>query len=131
MDMRFSGTEKPRKGSRRRVRHGAFSTPAQAAGIAALELRGFAEKTAEIISAERERLIAGLRGLGMDVVPSEANFILFRCDVPLDDLLIPRGISIRNCENYHGLGRGWFRTAVRLRDENELLLAAIREVLNG
>lgn len=107
------------------------STPAQAAGIAALELRGFAEKTAEIISAERERLIAGLRGLGMEVVPSEANFILFRCDIPLDDLLIPRGISIRNCENYHGLGLGWFRTAVRLREENELLLAAIREVLNG
>ena len=38
---------------------------------------------------------------------------------------------VRNCENYDGLGQGWFRTAVRLREENELLLAALREVLHG
>lgn len=107
------------------------STPAQAAGIAALKLRGYAEKTAELIAAEREYLADGLRKLGMEVVPSEANFILFRCGAPLDEMLITRGISIRNCENYHGLGRRWFRTAVRLREENTLLLSEIREVLYG
>ncbi len=107
------------------------STPAQAAGIAALKLNGYAEETAKIISGEREFLSAGLRLLGFEVIPSEANFILFRCDAPLDEMLIRRGIAIRNCGNYDGLGSGWYRTAVRLRGENELLLAAIREVLNG
>ena len=48
-----------------------------------------------------------------------------------DRLLSQRGIALRNCENYDGLEPGWFRTAVRLREENALLLAALREVLNG
>lgn len=107
------------------------STPAQAAGLAALKLDGYVEKTAELIGAEREFLTSGLRSLGLETIPSEANFILFRCGMPLDELLPERGIAVRSCENYDGLGRGWFRTAVRLREENELLLAAVREVLHG
>ena len=107
------------------------STPAQAAGIAALKLNGYAEKTSKIISGERDYLSAGLRSMGFEIIPSEANFILFRCGVPLDKMLIQRGIAIRNCGNYDVPGSGWYRTAVRLRGENELLLAAIRDVLKG
>lgn len=105
------------------------STPAQAAGLAALRLNGFIEKTVDIITAERGYLSAGLRSLGSEVMPSEANFILFRCGAPLDELLAERGIALRNCANYEGLESGWFRTAVRLREENEFLLAALREVI--
>lgn len=107
------------------------SVPAQAAGIAALRLEGFAGRTAELISGERQFLVSGLRSLGLEVVPSEANFILFRCVFPLDERLAEHGFAIRNCENYDGLGKGWFRTAVRLREENTLLLAAIGEVIHG
>ena len=107
------------------------STPAQAAGIAALRLDGYVEKTVEVISTEREFIQNGLRSLGLEYVPSEANFILFRRGLPLDEMLSQRGIALRNCENYDGLEPGWFRTAVRLREENALLLAALREVLNG
>ena len=107
------------------------SVPAQAAGLAALRLSGFIEKTVEAIGGERIFLSQGLKSLGLEVVPSEANFILFRCDIPLDKMLLERGIKIRNCENYDGLGSGWFRIAVRLRTENELLLSAVREALNG
>lgn len=106
------------------------SVPAQAAGIAVLKLDGFIESTVKTISAEREFLCAGLRSLGLEAIPSEANYILFRCAKPLDELLSQRGIAVRSCENYDGLEKGWFRTAVRLREENELLLAAIREVLH-
>ena len=107
------------------------STPAQAAGFAALRLDGYVEKTVEVVSTEREFMQNGLRSLGLEYVPSEANFILFRCGLPLDELLSQRGIALRNCENYDGLEPGWFRTAVRLREENALLLDALREVLNG
>lgn len=107
------------------------STPAQAAGVAVLKLEDYIEKTAEIIGRERDYLSAGLRRLGLEVIPSEANFILFRCNEPLDKTLPERGIAVRNCANYDGLENGWFRTAVRLREENELLLAALREVLHG
>lgn len=108
-----------------------ISIPAQAAGIAALKLNGYVEKTVETISAEREFLGAGLRALGLEVIPSEANFILFRSSVTLDEPLAERGIAIRNCGNYDGLENGWYRTAVRLREENEQLLTALGEVLHG
>lgn len=107
------------------------STPAQAAGIAALQLDGYIEKTVEIIESERNYLQNGLESLGLEFIPSRANFILFRCGLPLDELLLERGTALRNCENYDGLGKGWFRTAVRLREENELLLTALQEVLHG
>ena len=40
-----------------------------------------------------------------------------------------RKITIRNCDNYFGLGPGWYRTAVRRREENQVLIQTIREVL--
>ena len=36
-----------------------------------------------------------------------------------------QGIAIRNCDNYHGLGSGWYRIGVRLREENEELIRAM------
>ena len=38
-----------------------------------------------------------------------------------------RGVAIRDCSNYPGLGEGWYRIAVRQREENDMLMAAIRE----
>ena len=42
--------------------------------------------------------------------------------------LLRRGIAIRSCENYPGLGPGWYRIAVRLHEENEALLETMRRV---
>ena len=39
-----------------------------------------------------------------------------------------RGILIRDCGNYRGLGKGWYRTAVRLHEENRLLAEALRKI---
>ena len=36
------------------------------------------------------------------------------------------GILIRNCENYRGLGRGWYRVAVRTHEENFCLINALK-----
>ena len=50
----------------------------------------------------------------------------------MDDLkerLVGKGILIRSCGNYHGLGPVWYRTAVRTGPENDRLLAALQEVL--
>ena len=45
--------------------------------------------------------------------------------------LLDRGILIRDCANYPGLGPGWYRAAVKRRRENQALLAAIGEVLDA
>lgn len=44
----------------------------------------------------------------------------------LDAALLRQKIAIRSCANYPGLGDGWYRTAVRLPEENEALLDALR-----
>ena len=37
-------------------------------------------------------------------------------------------ILIRDCGNYRGLKKGWYRAAVRLPEENDLLVKALREI---
>ena len=45
--------------------------------------------------------------------------------------LRPMGILLRDCGNYPGLGPGWYRAAVRAREENAAFLAALKKVKEG
>lgn len=105
------------------------SNVAQAAGIAALKERGFLKKARELMQSERPRLKAALEALGLWVCPSEAIFLLFQGPEGLHAALRERGIAIRGCANFPGLGPGWYRAAVRTREENERLIAAMEEAL--
>ena len=106
------------------------SMPAQAAGLAALEEREYSAELATLVREQRPFLTVGLAELGCRVVPGEANFLLFSClDPQLDRRLEKRGILLRDCSNFPGLGPGWFRTAVRTGEENRALLRAMKEVL--
>lgn len=108
----------------------AVSAPAQAAGLAALEEREYNQALVVLIREQRPRLAAGLSALGCRVIPGEANFLLFFCpDTDLDQKLEGKGILLRNCSNFSGLGPGWYRAAVRTGKENQVLLRAMREVL--
>ena len=104
------------------------STPAQAAGVAALKNVAFLAENRALIRAERPRLEEELRKLGFWVCPSQVNYILFRGDVGLTEQLRARGVAIRDCANFEGLTSGWYRVAVRRREENEQLIAAIKSV---
>ncbi len=106
------------------------SAPAQAAGAAALSDRGYADATRRLIREERGYLKGGLKALGLSVYGSQANFVFFRA--PSDTLreqLKKRGILIRCCADYKGLGAFYYRAAVRTRAENERLLAALGDIL--
>ena len=52
------------------------STPAQAAGIAALGDKEFLHRSLELNARGLRYLTEGLRDLGLTVVPSEANFVM-------------------------------------------------------
>jgi len=104
------------------------SSLAQAAGVAALGDAEFLEKNRAIIRAERPWLEAQLRELGFRVCPSQVNYILFRGEAGLTEKLRRRGVAIRDCANFEGLTHGWYRVAVRRHEENEQLIAAIKEV---
>ena len=105
------------------------SAPAQAAGIAALDETGYINPARKIISTERKFLSEKLRNFGFTVYPSDANFILFRCGIPLDEMLLNEKILIRNCANFDSLGEGYFRIAVRTHEENEALCSAAERVI--
>lgn len=108
------------------------STPAQAAGVAALEETDYARRLRELILTQRPWLAERLTALGCSVVPGEANYLLFFCPVPeLEAKLRRRGILIRNCANYMGLCPGWYRVAVRTEPENRRLVSALSEVIGN
>ena len=85
----------------------AVSSPAQVAGLAALDVPGYLDLTREYVAQERAVLEEGLRQAGMFVVPSAANLILFQSPVELYQPLLDRGFLIRRCENFRGLDRMW------------------------
>lgn len=103
------------------------SLPAQAAGSVALEQEEYLTASREFIKAQREYLEDGLNKLGARVFHSDANFILFQWkDEKLYEKLLCQGILIRDCSDFEGLGKGYFRIAVKNRLENEWLLKAIK-----
>ena len=96
-----------------------------------LECRDYEEKSVSLIKEERERLVKAL-GKTRGVVPcvSAANFVLCQWQLTdnLDDLLthlISEGIYVRDCRNFCGLEKNWFRMAVRSPEENDRLVASI------
>ncbi len=62
------------------------------------------------------------------VCPSEANFLLFHSREDLAERLLGKGILIRSCDSFRGLGPGYFRIAVRGPEENRRLIRCMREV---
>ena len=129
----------------------AVSCAAQAAGIAALKEHGYREELRALVARERPRLAEGLERLGFFVLPGEANFLAFyvpaglypgntdltkkraadsmrKKQINLDELLRSYGIMIRDLRSFRGLGSGWYRTAVRTKEENERLLNALSEI---
>ena len=97
----------------------AVSTPAQAAGVAALEAEDYRRALRALVAEERPRLQRGLETLGCRVVPGQANYLLFFHQEPdLCPKLRARGVLLRDCGDYAGLGRGWYRAAVRTGREN-------------
>ena len=75
---------------------------------------------------ERERVAAALRGLGLEPLPSSANFLFVPLADPgsLADDLVLRGIAVRPFED-------GVRITIRGRDDDDRLLAALAEVVGS
>ncbi len=104
-----------------------LSVFAQRAGIKALESTGYIDRSVNYIQREREFLIENLEQSGIKTYTSNANYILFKCSIlDLKERLLERGMLIRDCLDYEGLGEGFFRIAVRMHEENIMLISSIR-----
>ncbi|NMF90717.1 aminotransferase class I/II-fold pyridoxal phosphate-dependent enzyme [Aromatoleum petrolei] len=101
---------------------------AQVAALAALEDEAHRRASIVANARERERLMAGLARLGVDFVPSAANFVLLQ-GAPRDARarLAARGVAVKDMARY-GLP-GDVRVSVGLRAENARFLTALGELL--
>jgi len=110
------------------------SALAQAGALAALADAAHARRVLAWILRERPYLLRALAMVpGLTALPSAANFVLCRSPLPawqLQERLGPLGILIRDCRSFTGLDAYDFRLSVRRRDENQRLIAALRQVLS-
>lgn len=106
-----------------------LSVFAQEAGIACVKEKAFVEQTVEYVQKERAFLTEQLQKMGLEVFVGEGNFILVYTEKPLYELLLERGILIRDCQNFKGLTKGYYRIVVKNREENKILLREIGECL--
>jgi threonine-phosphate decarboxylase len=113
------------------------NTLAQAAGAWCLTQDEYRYNTLELIAKERQRLAGELSAIdGLIVFPSQANYVLVRMDGRLQpasrlkwDIFERHRILIRDCGSFEGLDDRYFRVAVRLPDQNDRLIAALKEAL--
>lgn len=106
------------------------SRPALAAAEAALTDRPHLEATREVNREGRAYLTAALSRLGLDVVPSQANFVLVKTPVKgsvLSQALLETGVIVRPVDGY-GLP-DYVRISVGTRVENERCVAAMAGAL--
>ncbi|MEK6531376.1 MAG: threonine-phosphate decarboxylase CobD [Deltaproteobacteria bacterium] len=112
------------------------NTVASKAAVASLNDRVFHKNTLRLIQSERRFLYDALSSVkGLKPYASAANFLMVRVsskrpDAPeLKAMLLKRGILIRELSAWPGLGKKFFRIAVRKRGENALLIKALKEIL--
>lgn len=107
------------------------SAVAQAAGLAALGCAGYEKQARQLLATERPYLVEALNDMGLKTYAGSANYILFQCEKELIKPLLERGILLRSCANYEGLDERFYRVCVLQRRQNDELINALREVLNG
>jgi threonine-phosphate decarboxylase len=98
----------------------------------------YARETIERNQRARAQLSTGLAGLGIDVHPSAANFLLVRLPerfpaLPVRDQLIrEHTILVRECDSFAGIERGrYLRVAIRQESENARLIEALASIFGG
>lgn len=85
------------------------------------------------LNAEAARMAGAMRRLGIDVAPTDCNFIL--CELPaprtaadLKEWLVrEKSILIRDASNFEGLTKRHFRVAAQSREDNDHLIKALTE----
>jgi len=105
------------------------STIAQSAGIAALKEETLPFKTREYIKQEKMFITKMFYNINIKFFHSYTNYILFKEKKELNKRLLEYNILIRNCDNYRGLGEGFYRIAIKKHSENLKLIIALKEIL--
>ena len=108
------------------------SIPAQAAAMAAIDEDEFVLKTKKLIREERELLLSEMNAMGVEIIGEpKANYIFFKGKEDLAKRFLEKGVLIRSCNNYTGLGEGYFRIGIRTPEANKDFVRIMKEILAG
>ncbi len=97
------------------------------AGIRLADNKEYIDNVLEEIRTGREYLSNELRYEGFRVYDSDTAYILFRSERELYGSLLEKGILIRDCSDYKGLGEGYYRISVKDPESNRLLIDSMKE----
>lgn len=106
------------------------SSIAQAAGVAALVENQYVTEARELIFKEADYLRGEMQRLGVKLYDSKANYIFFKGPENLFEEFISKGIIVRDCSNYPGLGAGYYRIAVKKHEENMKFVQALEIIMD-
>ena len=107
-----------------------LSALTQAAARTALSFTDELLGTVEAVKGQRDRMVAGIRELGLQVVPTEANFLLFgrfREAAAVWRRLLDAGVLVRDVSTGPGLA-GWLRVNAGTEAETTAFLEALAVV---
>lgn len=108
-----------------------MNSAAQAAAVAALKDQAFLKTVVDSNTKERARLAAFFDELGLDQLPSQANFIMVRVGpkaAEINETMLRCGVILRPLKSY-GLPE-YMRISVGSREENDIFMKAFREALS-
>jgi len=105
-----------------------LSALTQAAALSAIDFRDELLSSVHEISTSREEVAAELSAMGLRVIPSSANFLLFAIESPktIWQSLLDQGVLIRDV----GLS-GYLRVTIGTQSENERFISALKKSLGG
>ena len=105
---------------------------AEQTALAVLNRSGLIEDRAQRMQASIRDLTDALQAMeGVEVVPSQANFVIFTTSLPADvlqDRLADRGVLVRNMGGYPEL-EGYLRVSAGTEAENNAFLGALEKSL--
>lgn len=131
----FCPKEQDAKKVQEQVSEWNVSVIAQRAGIAGMQVLAdgtYLSQTRQLLERERAYLTQSLQELGAKVYPGTANFLLFYEDsIEWYTALLKQKILIRDCSDYAGLSKGFYRIAIRRREENQVLVETMQAVKEG
>ncbi len=100
-----------------------------AAAVAALDDHAFVAESFELNRRGMEQLVAGLKRLGLEYIPSYGNFVTFKAGdgAAVNQKLLQQGVIVRPIGGY-GLPE-WLRVTIGTEPENARFLEALEKAL--
>ncbi len=103
---------------------------AQKAAVAAIDDNSYIQDTVKLMSDEKQYMEKSFRDMGVEFFPSAANYYLLtmkNAGRAVNELK-QKGLIVRDCSNFKGLGSSYIRVAVKSHPDNTCLIEELSKL---